>query len=228
MAKQTSRLLTLIPELRNQIYEQAFAVPQTSVDLMKASPPSKALLLVCRQTYQEAKGLYNEAYRRYWNETDFFLGSKARAHGARMACTQTELSQISHLRITSSAPVGQLDYRLGLGGELLEVLSARYVLTLRRAAKGKWICEKVDGVPWNPSEMVNGVEGKWFLVLKLRSWSCEAAWVSEGYLASLEMGGCGFQPVTKGEIRMLLNNENLDCVGRKDSVAVTWSDVVRG
>lgn len=66
------RLLTLPPELRNSIWELAFTSPP-SVDVLDTSPPSKSLLLACRQIYAEAKCLYNTQFRLYWSTTLFTI-----------------------------------------------------------------------------------------------------------------------------------------------------------
>lgn len=48
---------TIPPEIRNRIYELVLATPNAGieVDLLTAQPPSKALLLTCRQIYDEVK-----------------------------------------------------------------------------------------------------------------------------------------------------------------------------
>ena len=47
----------IAPEIRNHIYELALTTsdPDTEVNLLEAEPPSKALLLTCRQVYDEVK-----------------------------------------------------------------------------------------------------------------------------------------------------------------------------
>lgn len=50
---------TIPPEIRNRIYELGMPTPdpETEVDLLTAEPPSKALLLTCRQVYIEVKSM---------------------------------------------------------------------------------------------------------------------------------------------------------------------------
>lgn len=50
-------LTTIPPEIRNRIYELVMPAPdpETEADLLTAEPPSKALLLTCRQICGEAR-----------------------------------------------------------------------------------------------------------------------------------------------------------------------------
>lgn len=61
------------PEIRNYIYQLAFSTPDSKIELDTASPPSKALLLTCRQVYAEAKNVYRAAYRDFWSKTHFYV-----------------------------------------------------------------------------------------------------------------------------------------------------------
>lgn len=63
---------SLPAELRNCIWELAFTSP-SSVDFLNTGPPSKSLLLTCRQVHSEAKGLYNAGFRAYWSTTLFTI-----------------------------------------------------------------------------------------------------------------------------------------------------------
>lgn len=61
-------------ELRNQIYELSFttnACVEEIVEVNKAAPPSKDLLLASRQAHREGHQFYLEAYREYWRTTNF-------------------------------------------------------------------------------------------------------------------------------------------------------------
>lgn len=70
--KEACRLRGLPAELRNDIYELALSPNETEgVELQEASPPSKSLLLSCRQIYDEAASLQRQAYRQYWETTMF-------------------------------------------------------------------------------------------------------------------------------------------------------------
>ncbi|KAI6882141.1 hypothetical protein KC360_g5931 [Hortaea werneckii] len=74
----SSGLMKLPPELRNEIYELVFFQEEDDddyepVDLMHPSTPSKHLLLSCREIYREAKGIYKEAYRAFWEMSDFMI-----------------------------------------------------------------------------------------------------------------------------------------------------------
>ncbi|KAK4950903.1 hypothetical protein LTR10_010896 [Elasticomyces elasticus] len=68
------RLLSLAAELRNASYELVFDEQSDEpVELLKAQPPSNALLLACHTIYAEAVLVYKHAYRGYWTGTAFTL-----------------------------------------------------------------------------------------------------------------------------------------------------------
>ncbi|KAK4890141.1 hypothetical protein LTR27_011133 [Elasticomyces elasticus] len=95
------RFLQLPPELRNAVYELVFDFQPSHVDLLEASPPSKAFLQACHQTYAEAKVFYNIQFRRYWSETDFAI--HAHNHNWRdkkyeVDFTKQDLDHVRHLR----------------------------------------------------------------------------------------------------------------------------------
>ncbi|KAK1824034.1 hypothetical protein LTR12_001567 [Friedmanniomyces endolithicus] len=61
-------------ELRNYIYELAFdGNSEESIALLSAAPPSKAMVLTCRQAYNEAAAIHRFAYRRFWTTNRFEL-----------------------------------------------------------------------------------------------------------------------------------------------------------
>lgn len=72
-------LWDLPAELRNTIYALSFTTDNTDtgerdyINLLYADPPSKSLLLVCRQAYNEARGLYRTAYQLYWSKNSFIM-----------------------------------------------------------------------------------------------------------------------------------------------------------
>ncbi|RMY69187.1 hypothetical protein D0863_06624 [Hortaea werneckii] len=77
----SSGLMKLPPELRNEIYELALFQEADDdydpVDLMYPYPPSKDLLLSCREIYHEAKGIYKQAYRAFWETSTFIIDDVA-------------------------------------------------------------------------------------------------------------------------------------------------------
>ena len=113
-----SPLLTLPPELRNSIWEMAFTsnsmgspvCHHANVDLLDAQGPDKALLLTCRQTYKESRGMYALARSRFWQETRFSLrcgdstGLKAFAEFCDRldAVDEEAVGRINHLTICRS------------------------------------------------------------------------------------------------------------------------------
>ena len=65
-------LKSMPPEIRNRIYTFTFALElDAKVELLDAKPPLKALLLTCRQIYEEAKHMYGAAHRQFWSITQF-------------------------------------------------------------------------------------------------------------------------------------------------------------
>ncbi|KAK4619601.1 hypothetical protein CLAFUW4_11275 [Fulvia fulva] len=80
MAATHSRLLALPGELRNTIYELVFTSDNADgkVDVRDASPPPKALLLTCKQVYNETRRIHRDAHRKYWKETTFVLDLRSR------------------------------------------------------------------------------------------------------------------------------------------------------
>lgn len=65
-------LFKLPPEIRNQIWELAFASPST-INFVDACPPSKDLALTCRRIYEETGEMYIDAFRSYWSGTLFTI-----------------------------------------------------------------------------------------------------------------------------------------------------------
>ena len=72
---QTCHLFRLPAELRNRIYELCLTKKAKEVNLRRAKPPSKALLLTSRQIYGEARLMQRRAYREYWSKTRFVIKS---------------------------------------------------------------------------------------------------------------------------------------------------------
>ncbi|KAK5121278.1 hypothetical protein LTR85_005444 [Meristemomyces frigidus] len=69
------RLLSLPPEIRNQIYELTFtgttAKGDAPVDLLSSPAPTKSLLLTCGQVAGEAGMIYKRMYRHFWKDNKF-------------------------------------------------------------------------------------------------------------------------------------------------------------
>lgn len=60
-------------EIRNHIYSLALAPVMSGppVELLECAPPSKSILLICRQIRDEAIGIYQAHRRSYWTQNDF-------------------------------------------------------------------------------------------------------------------------------------------------------------
>ncbi|KAK5698512.1 hypothetical protein LTR17_023604 [Elasticomyces elasticus] len=101
------RLLSLAAELRNEIYELVFNEQSDEpVELLKAQPPSNALLLACHTIYSKAGLIYKHAYREYWTGTAFTLtypdNSATSAVDAISAIHQEDCDQIVSIQITEN------------------------------------------------------------------------------------------------------------------------------
>ncbi|KAF7188589.1 hypothetical protein HII31_10251 [Pseudocercospora fuligena] len=75
------RLLSLAPELRNEIYELAFTCNDAKIDLATAVPPSSALLRCCRQIHCEAIEIFKDSVRQYYTESYFHLDLEVQRKG---------------------------------------------------------------------------------------------------------------------------------------------------
>ncbi|KAK3620365.1 hypothetical protein LTR56_023451 [Elasticomyces elasticus] len=103
-ADQQCALLSLSPEMRNKIYEFAFTSNAPAVDFFKPTPPTKALLLSCKQIWQEAKGLHKAAYRTYYESTTFVIEhSEVEKTTYDMPCTDEDLSHMRHVALLTTA-----------------------------------------------------------------------------------------------------------------------------
>ncbi|KAK5744167.1 hypothetical protein LTR17_002197 [Elasticomyces elasticus] len=102
-ADQQCPLLSIAPEIRNNIYELAFTSNAPEADFFKPAPPTKALLLSCKQIWQEAKGLHKSAYRAYYNSTTFVIEQGAITEPAyEMPCTDEDLSHMRHVELLTT------------------------------------------------------------------------------------------------------------------------------
>lgn len=72
-----SSFFKLPGEMRNQIYELVFSthIPHSgeAVDLLRATPPSQGFLLSCQRIYTEARHMYPDSARHYWQTAHFTL-----------------------------------------------------------------------------------------------------------------------------------------------------------
>ncbi|KAF2166749.1 hypothetical protein M409DRAFT_22803 [Zasmidium cellare ATCC 36951] len=89
MSKPCPFLEKLPAELRDEIYLLAFTPDcdngngdgDDEEDLLYAEPPSKSIVLTCHKVYNEAKGIYKDAYRKYWSETKFKINEGSARQG---------------------------------------------------------------------------------------------------------------------------------------------------
>ena len=73
MSTACSSPLALPTELREYIYHLAYSPSSQPepIDLFRAQPPKKSLLLACKQICRETSAIYRIAYRQYWLDNKF-------------------------------------------------------------------------------------------------------------------------------------------------------------
>lgn len=199
-------LFKLAPELRNEIYDLAFSSdtePTRPVDLLQARSPSAALLLSCREIYEEAKGLYAHAIEDYWGKQHFEIDIDALVEngGASLPkhITDDVLKHVRHLAL-----IGTRTSFEGLSISALEPLSPFWACTgvrapsaLERRGDGKWQIGKLADVrPWSFQAALNvGPPGNQHTVY----------FTVSGPLKEPDV----FQPVTRAEVERLLELRRL-------------------
>lgn len=109
--RSSPSLLSLPPELRNAIFSYVYntAVPDHIILLRFKSgragvesdkvPPNKNSLLICRQIYNEMKGIQAAAYRRYWTVQKFLIIADRDTKKNLHLATEADLQHICHLAI---------------------------------------------------------------------------------------------------------------------------------
>ncbi|KAK3631255.1 hypothetical protein LTR22_021139 [Elasticomyces elasticus] len=158
---QSSTFLTIPAEIRNDTYERAFNklwktgvdrlsgksyIRSENVDLFKAAPPSKAPLLVCRQMNNEAKGLYETAYRSYWKEVSFYVYMPEK-YDRFTQFSEEDLHHIRHLELHITFH----ELHMLLWDEYYVSPYSRspdcagHYLDYDRVATGQWLLSHVDG-----------------------------------------------------------------------------------
>lgn len=120
-----SGLMKLPPELRNEIYELVLFQEDDDedyepIDLMYPYPPSKNLLLSCREIYREAKGIYKQAYRAFWKTSTFMIEDVSEMPetmvGLQRKLREEEVELIHHLTMYDGDN-GRLVYSEGMWTE---------------------------------------------------------------------------------------------------------------
>lgn len=101
---------TIPAEMRNRIYELVLTSQSEStakVELLEAEPPSKALLLTCRQFYEEAKQMHQVQCREYWSSTsvDISLPVMEHTYGMMIEDVRDRLENVDKRRIACSKDI---------------------------------------------------------------------------------------------------------------------------
>ncbi|KAK5719153.1 hypothetical protein LTR15_007676 [Elasticomyces elasticus] len=144
MAAAAPTLLTIPAEMRNNIYELVFGTQPAEANLLDPTPPSKALLLGCREIYDEAKGLYSTAYKSYWAQTRFRIQDIPVFTRLSIRLTKDELEAVNHLQFTTT----RRQFHECFGGWWLECLRLapagpdhkNNLISYARRANGRWVC----------------------------------------------------------------------------------------
>ncbi|KAK4950924.1 hypothetical protein LTR10_010917 [Elasticomyces elasticus] len=196
-AVQTAKLLTIAPELRNNIYELVFTPKTGPVDVRHVKPPSAALVKTCRQACKEALQLYLSSKRRYWQDTTFIIA--ARSSPGRLAIMNFTLGYLQSMRklrfeITAQSFSLRFDATVASSGD-----AANVIYKFERHAVGEWFCCEIDGVA-----MLVGIghpmlfdDGGWWAAA-----SDVGPWM-EAKASKHEV----FQPVGRAELSALLGCE---------------------
>jgi hypothetical protein len=113
--RSSPTLLNLPTELRNTIFSYVygkavadhiillrFKSGRAGVELDKA-PPNKDSLLICRQFYNEMKGLQAVAYRRYWAVQKFLIIADRDTKKDLHLATIADLRHICNLAVTMTS-----------------------------------------------------------------------------------------------------------------------------
>lgn len=139
-------LLALPAELRNKIYDLVFAIDTASqVALLDAEPPSKELILTCKQICAETRLLYQAAYRAFWRETTFTIALEFSGHHmfinrALRGLRTEDVENIQSLQMRTSRAFYSLEEGvwISMGAESLgELLApACFLSVLRQAGYG--------------------------------------------------------------------------------------------
>ncbi|KAK3623563.1 hypothetical protein LTR56_021526 [Elasticomyces elasticus] len=147
-AVQTSKLLTIAAELRNNIHELVFTLKAGPVHIFYAEPPSAALVHTCRQTRKEALQMYRSSERRYWQDTIFDMSPRAWASSLRKPIrvnfTLDNLESMRNLQFM--VPAQYLRHQLGAETVTATHYAANSTYTFKRHGVGEWVCYEIDGV----------------------------------------------------------------------------------
>lgn len=101
-------LLSLPAELRELIYHfhyNSSSEDGNELDLLHPDPPTKDLLLTCKQAYNETAQIYRAAYRHYWSESRFVLGypTASEAQKATVMGHEQDIAHVNHVRVITQA-----------------------------------------------------------------------------------------------------------------------------
>ncbi|KAK3642665.1 hypothetical protein LTR56_010713 [Elasticomyces elasticus] len=147
VASPSPTLLTIPVEMRNSIYELVFFTQPEKADLLDPAPPSKALLLTCREIYCETRGVYLTAYHRYWEETRFTVRMPLAARTEYTTSLTIEaLRAVRHLQLTCT-----LQKYLHYFASLSEYIRYRgteleFTVNYGRLADGRWVCTTANDI----------------------------------------------------------------------------------
>jgi hypothetical protein len=147
--------LRLSAELRNRIYELAFAPDDEVVDLLDIKPAHYSLLLTSSQISAEAKGIYATARPVYWSETRFKIETddtkkpKGMANLSSTADLDLKLIQSLVMRIPCNGhlaggarlgplPIGEAEWH-SCGGWHVRCRGREYAVILYQKKKGRRI-----------------------------------------------------------------------------------------
>ncbi|KAK5744147.1 hypothetical protein LTR17_002177 [Elasticomyces elasticus] len=199
-AVQTSKLLNIAAELRNNIYELVFALKTGPVDVRYVELPSAALVETCRQARKETLQMYRFSKECYLRETTFILTSRpSPGFDGIMNFTLRDLQSMRSLRFKISAV--HLQNRFGILPAAGYVATS--ICTFERHAVGAWFCCEIGNVAIPASigyPMLYNDGAGWVACSDAAPWV--APWVA-AKASRYEL----FQPVRRLELSALLGCE---------------------
>ncbi|KAK5678582.1 hypothetical protein LTS10_009026 [Elasticomyces elasticus] len=142
---QTSPLLSLPPELRNDITEMVVNdIPEKTLNLLTAIPPGNGLLCTCRQMFNESKALYDAARLQFWSNTSFEVRRDTNATRVGIHCSVRDLEAIRHLQLVTTTSELFTSNISTSDRRHLKALAPRSILSFKRNSNSSWYLFTVD------------------------------------------------------------------------------------
>ncbi|KAK5737828.1 hypothetical protein LTR17_006476 [Elasticomyces elasticus] len=184
-------LLTIPPEIRNQIYDLVAAPEVGVVNLLTARAPTKPLKFVCRQIYNEVRHLHKAAHRSYWRDTQFTI-SPAMSRSKRI-CTSADIANIRHI---------YFEFKLSWVMPELSSTPSDKTAVYERWADGRWYELTLDGVPF--AHLRGSTSQHWCIAARGEDWA-DCGGKTEFFFTTSPMAtGTQWREITIGELNLMM------------------------